>query len=211
MDVFWINWFLLISIFTMALASPGPDFVIAVRNSILYSRKIGLFTALGFALGIVVHMTYTLFGLAVVISQSVILFNLIKYAGAAYLFYMGIKALRSKGFKENMSETKTTTKAMTSLDALWSGFLTNVLNPKATIFFMAIFSQFIGPETTITVQFIYASTCVIMTGIWFSIVAVVLTNQKIKSAFLRFTKWIDRVCGCLLIALGIKLALSKAP
>ncbi|HPD82552.1 MAG: LysE family transporter [Alphaproteobacteria bacterium] len=209
MDGFLLNWFLLIGIFTMALASPGPDFVIAVRNSILYSRKIGIITAIGFALGVSVHMTYTLLGLAVLISQSVILFNLIKYAGAAYLFYIGFNALKSRGFEETTSQ-RAQQKTMNPLRALWNGFLTNALNPKATLFFMAVFSQFINPETPFSIQIIYALTCVVMTGIWFSLVAMVLTHPKIKAKFLQLTKWIDRVCGGLLIALGIKLAFSKA-
>ena len=212
MEIVWLNWFLLIGIFSMALASPGPDFVIVVRNSILYSRQIGFFTAIGFALGVCVHVTYTLFGIAAIIAQSVFLFNLLKYAGAAYLFYIGIKALRSQGFQtENNSELMSDPKNQLSAhSALWSGFLTNVLNPKATIFFMAVFSQFVGPETSFITQIIYASTCVVLTAIWFSLVALVLTNPKIKAGFLKFTKWIDRVCGGLLVALGIKLALSKA-
>ena len=209
MDGFLLNWFFLFVIFTMALASPGPDFVIAVRNSILYSRKIGIITAIGFALGVSVHMTYTLLGLAVLISQSVILFNLIKYAGAAYLFYIGFHALKSHGFEETTSQ-RAQQKTMNPLKALWNGFLTNALNPKATLFFMAVFSQFINPETPFSIQIIYALTCVVMTGIWFSLVAMVLTHPKIKAKFLQLTKWIDRVCGGLLIALGIKLALSKA-
>jgi RhtB (resistance to homoserine/threonine) family protein len=211
MDSFWLNWFLLVSIFTMALASPGPDFVITVRNSILYSRKIGVITAIGFALGIIVHMTYTLLGFAIIIAQSAILFSIIKYAGAAYLFYIGIKALRSKGFDaNNATASQNMKKEMSARTALWNGFLTNVLNPKATIFFIAIFSQFIGAGTPMPVQIFYAGTLVVMTGVWFSIVAVVLTNPRIKAKFLKFTKWIDRVCGCMLIALGIKLALSRA-
>jgi len=211
MDVFWIKWFLLFAVFGLPLISPGPDFIVAVRNSILYSRKIGIITAIGFMLGVCVHITYTLFGIAAIISQSVILFNILKYAGAAYLIYIGIKALRSKGFEhENTNSKKKKPAQMGSLGALWSGFLTNVLNPKATLFFLAVFSQFIGPETTMATQLIYGSTCAIMTGVWFTIVAVVLTNPTIKATFLRFTKWIDRVCGSLLIALGVKLALSKA-
>lgn len=211
MEHFWMNWALLTGIFIMALASPGPDFVIAIRNSILYSRKIGILTAIGFALGVFIHMLYTLFGLAVIISQSVILFNIIKYVGAAYLFYVGIRALRSQGFEENNARKPQKAKTdMSVKKALWSGFLTNVLNPKATMFFMAVFSQFITPETPFSVQILYASTCVVMTGLWFSLVAVILTNHKIKARFLSYTKWIDRVCGCLLIALGIKLALTKA-
>ena len=211
MESFWLNWTLLIGIFGMALASPGPDFIIAVRNSILHSRMVGIFTAIGFALGVCIHITYTLFGIAAIISQSIILFSILKYVGAAYLLYIGAKALFSNGFKQETGQAKDQKIiSMTATQALWNGFLVNTLNPKAAMFFLAIFSQFIGPETSLTTQVIYGSTCIIMTGIWFSIVAIILTNPKIKSAFLRFTKWIDRICGSLLIALGIKLALSRA-
>jgi len=204
-----LNWFLLMSIFVLALASPGPDFVIAVKNSILHSKMIGIMTALGFALGVVIHVTYTLFGIATIISQSVILFSIIKYAGAAYLLYIGIQSLRSSGFnkKINLNAQK---KEMTTLQALWQGFLTNLLNPKATIFFLSIFSQFITAETTLPTQIFYATTCVVMTFLWFSFVALVLSNPKIKEKFIKFTKWIDRLCGGLLIALAVKLALTKA-
>lgn len=211
MDNFFTNWILLISVFSLALASPGPDFVIAVRNSISYSRIAGIFTAIGFAAGVAIHVTYTLFGLATLIAQSVIIFNIIKYIGAAYLFYIGIQCLLSKGFDASQSNIdQKRKKAITPLQCLWSGFLTNLLNPKATLFFLAIFSQFINPNTPIGVQAFYGATCVIMTAIWFSLVAVFLTQNKIKTAFLKATKWIDKLCGCLLIALGIKLAMTKA-
>lgn len=210
MESFFLNWFLLIGIFGMAVASPGPDFVIAVRNSVLHSRTAGIFTAIGFALGVCIHTAYTLVGIAAIISQSVLLFNILKYAGAAYLFYIGIRALRSQGYDKETTKLNGNKKGMSPLKALWSGFLTNTLNPKATLFFLSVFSQFIGPETTLATQLFYAGTCVVMTALWFSFVAIVLTNPKIKAAFLKFTKWIDRVCGGLLIALGVKLALSKA-
>jgi threonine/homoserine/homoserine lactone efflux protein len=92
---------------------------------------------------------------------------------------------------------------------LWSGFLTNVLNPKATLFFLAIFSQFITPQTSWWVQGGYALTCIIMTGLWFSLVAMVLTHAPVRQFFLSFSKWIDRVCGGLFILLGLKLAFTK--
>ena len=209
MDIFWINWALLFIVFGLPLISPGPDFVVAVRNSILYSRTAGLYTALGFMAGVSVHVVYTLLGLATLIAKSVVLFNIIKYAGAAYLFYIGIKALLSKGFEENNKSNKPKKTNMSPMQAIASGFLTNLLNPKATLFFLAIFSQFITSETTMTQQAIYGATCIIMTGVWFSFVAIFLTTPKIKNAFLRMTKWIDKVCGCMLIALGIKLALTK--
>jgi threonine/homoserine/homoserine lactone efflux protein len=87
--------------------------------------------------------------------------------------------------------------------------LTNVLNPKATMFFLAIFSQFVTPDTSMGVQALYGATCVVMTGLWFSFVAVVLTGQRIKSIFLRASRWIDRVCGVLLVGLGVRLAMMS--
>lgn len=210
-DTLWINWFLLVSIFGLAVMSPGPDFVVAVRNSVLGSRKAGLLTALGFAVGVCIHMAYTLIGLAAIISQSVIMFSILKYAGAAYLFYMGYKSLRSTGFDDSdVTGISGLKKEISNKRAFLSGFITNILNPKATLFFLAVFSQFITVETPFSVQFFYASTCVVMTGLWFSIVAIVLTNRHIKNKFLSFSKIIDRLCGGFLIALGFKLALSKA-
>ncbi len=208
MEIF-LNWLLLVSIFSLALASPGPDFVIAVKNSLLYSRKIGVMSALGFALGVMVHVCYTLIGLATIIAKSVFLFSFIKYAGAAYLFYIGIQSLRSSGFNKKI-KLDGKAKDMTKKGALWQGFLTNVLNPKATIFFLSIFSQFITVETSFIIQIFFGFTCVLMTFLWFSFVALVLSNQSIKKKFLKFTKWIDRVCGGFLIALSVKLALTKA-
>lgn len=207
-DADLINWGFLIVVFGAAVMSPGPDFVVAVRNSVMYSRTVGIFTALGFAAGVIIHVGYTLAGLAALIAHSAILFNILKFAGAAYLFYMGYKALRSKGFETPDADTLTVEKlTLSPLKAFWSGFLTNALNPKATLFFMAVFSQFVTPETAFSVQLVYAATCVVMTALWFSAVAVVLTAPRIKSIFLRAARWIDRICGVLFVGLGLRLAL----
>jgi RhtB (resistance to homoserine/threonine) family protein len=208
MDTFFSNWLMLVVVFTVALASPGPDFVMAVRNSVMGSRKAGIFTAIGFGLGVGIHVAYCLAGLALVISQSVMLFNVIKWIGAAYLFYVGYQALKSKGYtppEEGAAEKP----AMTARQALRSGFITNLFNPKATLFFLALFTQILSPDIDMTAKVVYGLTCIFMTMIWFSIVATVLTTPKIRAAFLRASKWIDRVCGGLFVALGIKLAVTK--
>lgn len=210
MTDYMTGWILLMGVMMVALASPGPDFVMAVRSSILYSRRIGIWTSVGFALGVAVHVTYTLMGLAAVISHSVFAFSLIKYAGAAYLIYIGIKSLHSSGFSqgETLGEgyAAPTFSAMT---ALRMGFLTNLLNPKAAVFFLAIFSQFVHETTPTWVQVIYAVSCVLLTLIWFSGVAVILTQAPVRAAFLSVSKWIDRICGGALIALGLKLAFTR--
>jgi len=213
MDTFLASWFLLIGIFFLALMSPGPDFVVAVRNSIVYSRLSGVMTAFGFAVGVAVHVTLALVGIVAIIAGSTLLFSMLKYIGAAYLFYMGIQALRSKGFDEDKVRNRNfekKNKPFSPIKSFMSGFITNVFNPKATIFFLAIFSQFIGPEVSVSIQILYAGTCVTMTFLWFSFVSIVLTYPPIRTRFMRATKWLDRVCGVLLIGLGIKLALTKA-
>ncbi len=208
MDTFFSNWLMLVIVFSVALASPGPDFVMAVRNSVMGSRRAGIFTAIGFGLGVAIHVAYCLAGLALVISQSVMVFNIVKWIGAAYLFYVGWQALKSKGYRppeEGVMEKP----AMTALQALRSGFVTNLFNPKATLFFLALFTQILSPDIEMMAKVVYGLTCIFMTMLWFSIVATVLTTPKIRAAFLRASKWIDRVCGGLFIALGVKLAVTK--
>ena len=80
----------------LAVMSPGPDFVLMSKNSLVYSRKTGVATSLGLALGIVVHIIYSLVGIGLIISKSIILFSTIKILGAGYLIYIGLKSLKSK-------------------------------------------------------------------------------------------------------------------
>ncbi len=211
MTLYLTQWITLIVIFSLAVISPGPDFVMAVRNSIVHSRRAGLFTALGFGLGVMVHVTYTVLGLAAVIASSIVVFSIIKYAGAAYIIWLGCQALRSSGFEKSAVDQslQAAHKPLSDFAALRAGFLTNVLNPKATLFFLAIFSQIIAPQTPVYWQAIYGVTCAVMVTAWFSGVAFALTQGRVRNAFLRATKWIDRTCGGLMIALGIKVALTK--
>lgn len=210
MDDFLMNWAILIGVFAIALASPGPDLVMAVRNSIQFSRRAGILTAIGFAGGVGVHVTYCLMGLATVITESIVIFNILKFVGAAYLFYVGISALRSKGFTIDDASLTSEQKTMSDWKALQSGFITNLFNPKATLFFLALFTQILDPHIPLWASAIYGTTCIIMTGIWFSIVATILTTPAIRARFIKYSKWIDRVCGGVLLALGLRLALTKA-
>lgn len=211
--IYLVQWLTLMAVFGLAVVSPGPDFVVAVRNSVVYSRRAGIMTALGFGVGILFHVAYTLFGLAAVMSQSILLFNMIKYAGAAYLVYIGLQALRSRGAGQIAVDAAVgqggASKTMNDFAAFRSGLLTNALNPKATLFFLAIFSQIIRPETPLAWKTAYGLTCALMVSGWFCIVSFVLTQTRVRNAFLKTTKWIDRGCGVLMIGLGVKVALSE--
>lgn len=209
MDFFY-KWLLMASIQAAATISPGPAFAMTVRQALAYDRRIGIFTAIGLSLGVSVHILFAVLGISVVISQSVLLFNIIKYAGAAYLVYIGIKGLLAR--KKEAPETQGTDavpvkNGMTPFKALQTGMLTNVLNPKAVAFFTAFYAQFATADTPVEIMALYGLTSIVMEVTWFSLVSIFLTTPAIKKTFVSFTHWVERVCGGLLVALGVRLAL----
>ncbi len=192
----------------LAVISPGPDLVMCIRNALTYSRKTGIWTAVGFGMGIAVHTIYSLAGVAIIISQSILLFNTIKYLGAAYLIYIGIKSILSKS---SHIDTKKQHKKqdISPLAAVKIGFLTNVLNPKATLFFLSLFTIVISPETPTIIMVIMSAIMVLNTILWFSLVSIFLTQHKIKGVFERTQSIFNKIFGGLLITLGVKVALSN--
>lgn len=201
--------FLLVAgIHLLAVMSPGPDFAMVLRNSLIYSRRVGILAAVGLGLGILLHVTYSLLGIGLIISQSILLFNIIKLLGAAYLIYIGIKSLFAKRQPELNEKFSDTGAEMSTLAAIRLGFLTNALNPKATLFFLALFTQVINPETTSFIKMLYGIEMSAATFAWFSIVALLLTQQRINRVFSGIKHHLERVFGIVLIALGIKVALG---
>ncbi|MEN9649402.1 MAG: hypothetical protein RL094_369 [Candidatus Parcubacteria bacterium] len=200
----------------LAVISPGPDFAMVTRNSLLYSRKSGVYTSVGLGLGILVHVTYSLLGIGILISQSIVLFSVIKFIGAAYLMYIGYKSLKSKPYSEVKESTTATTnsvpavsKTMSSFESMKIGFLTNVLNPKATLFMLALFTQVIDPVTPKFIQMLFGVEMVLATIAWFSLVSLFFSNEAIKHRIRKYQHYIERLTGGVLIALGIKVALSS--
>lgn len=204
------GWLLIVAVNTAATMSPGPAFAMTVRNAMAYDRRAGIFTAMGLGAGVGVIAFLVLFGFAAVISQSAMLFNAVRYAGATYLIYIGGKALFAKQRSVDSEPRETQrAKAMTDLTAFKSGLFTSLLNPKGIVFFTAVYAQFLTPGMPWPVLVLYGFTTMVIETVWFSMVAAVLTNSLIKGRFLRFSHWIERLCGGLLLALGIRLALSK--
>ncbi len=191
----------------MGAASPGPDFLIITRNTLTFSRKSGIWTALGLALGILVHVSYSLFGIGFLISQSILLFNTIKYIGAAYLIFIGWKALTHKT-EVSSNQTIAQRRDLSPLTGIRIGFLTNVLNPKVSLFFLALFSQVISPSTPMIVKIGYGLYMSFATFVWFSGIASILSLSAIKERFMSIQSAAERVMGGLLIALGLKVAFS---
>ncbi len=193
----------------VALVSPGPDFAVVLRNSLVYSRKTALFTALGIALGIMVHVTYTVFGLGFLIAKTTWLFSAFKYVGASYLIYIGYKGIRAKKHPLALGSIQHI-QDISPLAAVRSGFLTNALNPKAMLFFVSLFSVLIAPGTPAFILGIYSVIIFTTTLLWFSIVALCLSGKTVRAKFSAMGHWIERVTGGLLVLLGIKLFFMKS-
>lgn len=192
----------------LAVVSPGPDFIMIVRNSLIYSRRTGICSAFGLSLGILVHISYCLAGIAVVISQSILLFSIFKYIGAAYLVYVGVKSIRAKRQKVNIPEHEQAKKEITTFQAIRSGFFTNVANPKATLFFLSLFTIVISPDTPFVVKAIMGTEMVVMQFVWFALVAIAISHRFVKHRVSNAQHYIERFMGGILILFGLKVATS---
>ena len=207
--MYWNEFFTIALIHLLAVASPGPDFAVVVRESVVRGRRAGLFTALGVGSGILIHVTYSLLGIGLIVSQSILLFNILKWLAAAYLLYIGIKALRARPMDAASMENDKAV-ARSALAAFSTGFITNGLNPKATLFFLSLFAVVIDPHTPLPIQLGYGAYLAGATALWFCLVALLFSQPRVRAGFARMGHWFDRLTGAVLVGLGIKLALTQA-
>lgn len=204
-----MEFFTVALIHLLAVASPGPDFAIVVRESVAHGRRAGVFCALGVGTGIFVHVAYSLLGIGLIVSQSIVLFNALKWLAAAYLLYIGFKALRAQPAASGAVEEQAAAPARTPRGAFVTGFVTNGLNPKATLFFLSLFTVVINPHTPLLVQGGYGVYLAVATALWFCLVAMLFSQQRVRDGFARLGHWFDRLMGAVLVGLGIKLAFTE--
>jgi RhtB (resistance to homoserine/threonine) family protein len=207
MEAFWLTFASVASIHLLSVIAPGPDFVLVTGNAFVYPRRIAVYTALGIALGVLVHVTYCMLGLAVVIASSLLIFSIIKYLGAAYLFYLGFKALLSKsttsiGVEENVKQKIPN---LSAPSALKQGFLCNVLNPKATIFFLGVFSLIVKPEAPFWQQAFYGVWICLATFAWFAFLANIIAHRHSRKIVMSMQPYAIKSMGVLLILFGVAL------
>ncbi|GBC55646.1 L-lysine permease [Stutzerimonas stutzeri] len=193
----------------LAVASPGPDFAVVVRESVAQGRRAGSWTALGVGCGIFVHVAYSLLGIGLIVSQSIVLFNLFKWLAAAYLVYLGWRALRARPMSLEAIDGANAPVARSAWRAFVIGFVTNGLNPKATLFFLSLFTVVISPDTPLLVQAGYGVYLAGATALWFLLVAWLFSRGRVRAGFARMGHWFDRLTGAVLIGLGARLALSE--
>ena len=219
---------LIVMVHFFAVASPGPDFAIILKQSIRYNRRIAIYTSLGIATGIIVHVTYSLVGIGLLIASDERLFTALKYLAASYFCYIAWHCLRAKNpakqlpAKQANSQDNNADSGSDSGEelistgpiepsakkAFFTGFLINGLNVKATLFFVSLFSVVIAPETLLSIKIAYGAYLVVATGAWFCFLSYILTQERVRYILQRKGYILDRIMGFILLLLAIQLVLS---
>ena len=187
--------------------SPGPDMLLIIRNTLgQRGKQAAVFTILGIALGLSVHISLSIAGLAIVLTQSDLLYNIVRYLGAAYLAYLGFKALFNRSSFE-ISEESGTVFQKPGGEAFREGLFTNLLNPKVTIYILSLFTQLIDLSSPLWQKLTYGSVlvleCVVVWLFFSSIVGLPIVRNKTQ----KWALWIDRLFGLILIGIALSVVL----
>ncbi|HHQ4309703.1 TPA: LysE family translocator [Serratia fonticola] len=192
---------------TLGMLSPGPDFFLVIKNAARYPRLAAMMTAFGVICGVATHMSYCVAGLAVVITTTPWLFNVLKYAGAVYLIWVGIQALLSRGGSK-MNVSSLPQQQVSLKRAFVQGYLCNLLNPKATLFFLAVFTQVLQINSGLGEKLWYAGIIFGLSAVWWPVLVFLIQSGPVRRGLEKTQKVVDKLLGGMLIALGIKVALS---
>ncbi|WP_411562190.1 LysE family translocator [Pseudomonas shirazensis] len=202
-----MNELIAVAVFTvLAVISPGADFAMVTRSSYAQGRKAGLAAAVGIALGVQVHVLYTVLGIAVIISQSPALFMAMKVLGAGYLIYLGYQSLTNT--KRIHLDDVGQRQSWGSLRALRTGFFTNALNPKTMLFVISAYTQVVQPGSSLAQDFAYGAFMSFAHWLWFSLVAVFFSSAALRLAMIERQRVVDRLIGVALIGLGVTVLVA---
>ncbi|MDD2341631.1 MAG: LysE family transporter [Tolumonas sp.] len=207
---FWHGFITLTVIHLLAAASPGPDFALVSRQTLLQGRRAGLWVSLGIALGLGIHIAYSAAGLATLIAHSTMWMNAIKLIGGSYLLYLGYQGIRAKAQSGIIANEPAVIMDVAAHHLVGKGFLCNALNPKAPIYFLSLFTIVLSPNLPASTLVIYGVWIMLLQLFWFSLITLFFSQPTIRRRFLAISHWIDRVFGIAMVGLGLKVLLSKS-
>lgn len=189
------------AVHALAVVSPGPDFAMVTRQSLTLGRGAGVWTAAGIGSGILIHVAYGLFGLRWLTQRIPWSLDAIAVAGASFLLWMGLRAVRAR------PQTSQTEPGTATTRGDWAryyaiGLATNALNPKATLFFVALFSTVVAGPVSTPMLVLLAAWLPLSTFAWFAFVALALSRPDLRHRLRRHAHQLDRAMGAILLLLG---------
>lgn len=202
------NFLLYIALCILLIILPGPDTAIVTKNTIVTSRRAGFETMFGTLSALMIHTTFAIVGLSAIIVQSSKFFTIIKFVGAIYLIYLGVKTLIAMIKREAQTAIEPSTSSKSS--SYFQGFFTNLLNPKVAVFFLTFLPQFVAnPNEPLLPFLILGITYSVLTFIWFVFYITLLSRVRAFMNKPTTQKWMEGITGAVLVGFGIQLAVGK--
>lgn len=190
----------------LAAAAPGPDFVLVTQQTLSNGRWAGLLCSAGITLGLAVHLLYLVFGLAALIANSSDAMWVLRIVGGGYLIWLGLKGLTARPARLDASPGQ---KVSSVRQSIWRGFLCNLLNPKAPIYFVALFTVGLSPATPGAHLMVYGVWIMLLQLLWFSALALLFSHALVQRPFKRLGHWLNRLLGGAMLVLGVKVISSR--
>ena len=198
---------------TLLVISPGPNGFLIAKTVPLSGQKAGLANVTGFIGAFYVHGTLSIFGISILLVNSSLAFSVFKMLGATYLVWIGLKAIRNavQQGKSSATESFQYSKKLVSIKhAFTEGFLTNMLNPKVSMFYLAAFPQFISADSSILSAYVLVSAHSLVNFMWFSVMVFTLSKVKNITGNPKFKVWLNYITGTVFIGFGAKLAFAES-
>ncbi|MCL2898468.1 LysE family translocator [Brenneria tiliae] len=203
---YWSEFLGLALIHLLVVISPGPDFAVTIRQSVRFGRLAGICTAMGIGAGMSVHVFYTLVGISALLHATPWLMSAATLAGGAYIIYLGVNFVKSKPAEmTSLATDDTAPLAQGKRQAFVMGFMTNATNPKATLFFLAVFTTVVSSATPLSIQLFYGAWMCAVNAAWFVLVSVLFSTPAIRRRFVRQGHWFERFMGVMLIGYAARL------
>ncbi|MGE8213534.1 MAG: LysE family translocator [Stenotrophomonas sp.] len=206
MTSYYPEFFSLALIHLLAVIAPGPDFAVTVRQSVREGRLAGMWVAIGIGAGISVHVLYTLLGVGALLHTHPSLMVVAKLAGAAYLLYLVFSFLRSAGKQAPVVDLAPDALSQGGARRSFAlGFMTNATNPKATLFFLAIFTTVVSATTPLKIQALYGVWMCLVNAGWFALVSLLFAQPGIRQKFLRLGGRLEAFMALVFLAFALRL------
>ncbi|WP_445401868.1 LysE family translocator [Zobellella sp. An-6] len=198
------SWLALAAICVMGAISPGPSLAVVIRNTVRGGQGHGVATALGHGLGVGLYALITALGLALLITKTPLLFDIIRYGGAAFLAWLGLKALLARPGGEGDRQGSHSVRGRRGA---FEGFMVAFLNPQLAIFFLALFSQFVRADTGWQQGGIMMLTAGGIDALWYVLVALALSRGPVLVWLQAKSGAIDKLSGLVLLGLALKVVI----